>query len=146
LNSNRNISLALMVLVAAPALASEQDFKQDILQNETKVWVSFVGAHPDVVAFRRLVLPDYVGIEAAGILVDEAETVQQLKQLTVSPYKLEDPRVRRLSATSALIVDRVRFEGSVGGQRMAREALTSTVWVKRDGRWLAQLHTETPKK
>jgi hypothetical protein len=40
----------------------------------------------------------------------------------------------------------VRYEGTFDGQNISAETLSSTVWVKRNGKWLAQLHTETFKK
>ena len=116
---------------------------EDILRNEHQVWQTFVGAHPDTAAFERLVLPDYRCIEATGVLMDKDANVAQLKQLTFSSYRLEDPQVRRLSATSALIIARVWFEGTAGGKAMSGKTLTSTVWVKHGAKWLAQLHTET---
>jgi hypothetical protein len=36
---------------------------------------------------------------------------------------------------------RVLIEAAAGGQNLSTETLTSTVWVKQDGKWLAQLHT-----
>jgi hypothetical protein len=48
---------------------------------------------------------------------------------------------RKLSATSALIVARVFIQAKAGGRDLSTETLTSTVWIKQDGKWLAQLHT-----
>jgi hypothetical protein len=53
----------------------------------------------------------------------------------------KNAQVKKLSPTSALIVARVLIEAAAGGQNLSTETLTSTVWVKQDGKWLAQLHT-----
>jgi hypothetical protein len=88
-------------------------------------------------------VPDYLCIEANGVLMTKAENVAQLTHLTFSSFKIQDPQIRVLSPSAALIVARVRFAGTADGHSMSGETLTSTVWVKRGNKWLAQLHTET---
>jgi hypothetical protein len=61
-----------------------------------------------------------------------------------SSIEVKDPQVMKLSPTSAAIVARVLIEAAVDGHSLSTETLTSTVWVKQDGKWLAQLHTSTP--
>jgi hypothetical protein len=133
---------AVAALVLSSAVQAE-DLKADILASETKVWQTFLGTHPDTAAFERLVVPDYLCIEANGVLMTKAENVAQLTHLTFSSFKIQDPQVRALSPSAALIVARVRFAGTADGQSMSGETLTSTVWVRRGDKWLAQLHTET---
>ncbi len=138
--------VGLCMAFTVTAFSQAQDLNKTILDNETKVWNTFVGAHPDINAFTQLVVPDYLCIEATGKLFTKADNIDQLNHLTFSGFKIQDPQVRRLSPNSALIVARVRFEAKAGPQDISSETLTSTVWVKRDGKWLAQLHTETFKK
>jgi hypothetical protein len=42
-----------------------------------------------------------------------------------------------------VIVARVLIEAAAGEHNLSTETLTSSVWVKQDGKWLAQLHTST---
>lgn len=136
-------SVLLATLLVLPSVVQAQDLKADILANETKVWQTFLGAHPDTAAFERLVVSDYLCIEANGVLMTREENVDQLTHLTFSSFKIQNPQVRVLSPSAALIVARVRFAGTANEQSMSGETLTSTVWVKRGNKWLAQLHTET---
>ena len=94
-------------------------------------------------ALSSFVLSDYLCIEANGVLMTKAENVAQLTHLTFSSFKIQDPQIRVLSPSAALIVARVRFAGTADKQSMLGETFTSTVWVKRGNKWLAQLHTET---
>jgi hypothetical protein len=142
----KSILAAALASAILPSLLNAQDLKTDTLANETKVWQTFLGMHPDTAAFERLVTSDYLCIEATGVLMTKAENVAQLDHLTFSSFEIHDPQVRELSPTSALIVARVTFAGTADGHSMSGETLTSTVWVKRDGQWFAQLHTETFKK
>lgn len=137
--------VAFASLFLSASLRAE-DLNKDILANETSVWDTFVGVQPNIEAFQQLIAPGYLCIEATGVLMTKADNIEQLKGLTFSSYKIQDPQVRKLSSNSAVIVARVKFEGTAGGQKMSGETLTSTVWVKRDGKWLAQTHTETFKK
>jgi hypothetical protein len=139
----KSVLLATLGTLMLPSAMQAQDVKADILANETKVWQTFVGAHPDTAAFERLVVPDYLCIEANGVLMTKADNVAQLTHLTFSSFKIQDPRIRMLSPSAALIVARVRFAGTADGHNMSGETLTSTVWVKRGNKWLVQLHTET---
>ncbi len=135
--------IAILVLVVAPAATRAQDIKAEIIANETKAWQSFVGAHPDTASFANSVTPDYLCIEPNGTLMTKEQNVDKLNQLTFSSFRIEDPQVRILSPSAALIVARVHFVGTADGHSMAGVTLTSTLWVKRGNRWLSQLHTET---
>src|SRR5580692_600477 len=142
----KSILAAALASAILPSLLNAQDLKTDTLANETKVWQTFLGMHPDTAAFERLVTSDYLCIEATGVLMTKAENVAQLDHLTFSSFKIQDPQVRDLSPSAALIVAHVRYSGTADGHSMSGETFTSTVWVKRGNRWLAQLHTETFKK
>ena len=146
LNLKLKFAIAAFALLFLSVGLQAQDLNKDILANETKVWNTFVGVQPNIEAFQQLMAPDYLCIEATGVLMSKADNIAQLKALTFSSYKIQDPQVRKLSSNSAVIVARVQFEGTAGGQKMSGETLTSTVWVKRGGKWLAQIHTETFKK
>lgn len=142
----KRILVVILVSVSLPSILQAEDLNADILANETRIWQTFLGAHPDTAAFERLVTSDYLCIEATGVLMTKAENVTQLSHLTLSSFKIQDPQVRDLSPSSALIVARVRYSGAADGHDISGEILTSTVWVKREGKWLVKLHTETFKK
>jgi hypothetical protein len=67
----------------------------------------------------------------------------RLRFVVFSSIEIKNPQVRKLSPTSAVIVARVRIEAAAGEQNLSTETLTSSFWVKQDGKWLAQLHTST---
>jgi hypothetical protein len=89
------------------------------------------------------VASDYQYIEANVVLMTKTENIAEPTHSTFSSFKIQDPQIRLLSPSAALIVARVRFAGTADGPTMSGETLTSTVWVKRGDEWLAQLHTET---
>lgn len=95
-----------------------EDLSKVILACEAKVYETFLGPKPDVEAFQRLLLLDYLYIQPKGV-------------------------VRKLSPTSVVIVAHVLIEAAAGEQNLSTETLTSSIWVKQDDKWLAQLHNST---
>jgi hypothetical protein len=125
-----------------PSDMDAEDLSREILACEKKVYETFLGRQPDVEAWQKLTLPDYLYINFRGIIWTREENAISLKSgVTFSSIQIKNSQVRKLSATSALIVARVLIEAAVGGQNHSTDTLTSTVWVKQDGKWLAQLHT-----
>jgi hypothetical protein len=119
-----------------------EDLSREILACEQKVYETFLGRQPDVEAWQKLTLPDYLYINFRGVIWTREENAISLKSgVTFSSIQIKNSQVRKLSPTSALIVARVLIEAAVSGQDLSSDTLTSTVWVKQDGKWLAQLHT-----
>jgi hypothetical protein len=119
-----------------------EDLSREILACENKVYETFLGPQPDVEAWQKLTLPDYVYINHRGVIWNREENVISLKSGVVfSSIEIKNSQVRKLSSTSALIIARVLIEAAAGGNDLSTETLTATVWVKKDGKWLAQLHT-----
>ena len=118
------------------------DLSREILACENKVYETFLGPQPDVEAWQELTLPDYLYINFRGVIWTREENAISLKSGVVfSSIEIKNPQIRRLSPTSTLIIARVLIEATAGGNDLSTETLTSTVWVKQDGKWLAQLHT-----
>jgi len=119
-----------------------EDLSKEILVCENKVYETFLGPQPDVEAFQKLTLPGYLYITPNGVIWTREENVISLKSgVAFSSIEIKNSQVKKLSPTSALIVARVLIEAAAGGHNLSTETLTSTVWVKQDGKWLAQLHT-----
>jgi len=119
-----------------------EDLSREILACENKVYETFLGPQPDVEAWQELTLPDYLYINFRGVIWTREENAISLKSGVVfSSIEIKNPQVKKLSPTSALIIARVLIEATAVGHDLSTETLTSTVWVKQDGKWLAQLHT-----
>jgi hypothetical protein len=103
---------------------------------------TFLGPKPNVEAFQRLTLADYLYITHRGEICTREENVISLKSGVIfSSIEVKNSHVRKLSPTSAVIVARVLIIAAAGGHDLSTETLTSTVRVKQDGKWLARLHT-----
>jgi ketosteroid isomerase-like protein len=55
----------------------------------------------------------------------------------------DDAKVRLLSADVAIVAYKVREDLTVEGKPVSFEASESSTWVRRDGRWVCALHSES---
>src|SRR5262245_6052225 len=60
-------------------------------------------------------------------------------------YINSDVQVRQLSDDTAVLAYNVRERLTVDGKTVTMEAADASTWVRRDGRWLCALHTESLK-
>ncbi|HVZ71083.1 MAG TPA: nuclear transport factor 2 family protein [Polyangia bacterium] len=87
-------------------------------------------------------------------IVTGAQGVGQLARATLAgmlgkaPWRLEEftltnPITRRLTDDVAVIAYNVREVLVVDGQRLTLDAADASTWVRREGRWLCAVHTES---
>ena len=58
-------------------------------------------------------------------------------------YELTDTKVHLLKDDVAVIAYKVKENMTVDGKPLELEASEASTWVRRDGRWLCALHTES---
>jgi len=133
----------ILVLLSVSASVRAEDVQKNIISCETKMWQTFVGSQVDIEAFQRWLAWGYLEIDSTGVLYYGQENILMLKSLTVSSFTMENPQVRTLSPNSAVITANIKWDGTRNGQKTSANVLSSTIWIKRDGKWQAQLHTET---
>jgi Domain of unknown function (DUF4440) len=136
------LAVAFIFLVTSASVYAE-DLQKHIIECENKMWQSLVGPKVDIEEFQRRLAWGYLDIDSAGVLYSGQENLPYLQSLAVSSFTIENPNVRELSSTSAVIVSHVKWDGTRDGHQVSADILSSTVWIKRDGKWQAQLHTET---
>jgi hypothetical protein len=130
-------------LLFMSASAYAENVQKNIIECETKMWKSFVGPKVDIADFQRRLAWGYLDIDSSGVLYSGQENLPYLQSLVVSSFTIENPYVRELSSTSAVIVAHVKWDGTRDGHQVSADILSSTVWKKCEGKWRVQLHTET---
>ena len=103
-----------------------------------------MGTRVDIPAARKLLVPDFVDIDATGAIWTADQMFAQTKDCGISALKFEDLQVHSLTSKSAAIFYRVLLDAACGDQKVSEDLLETSVWVKRGGKWLTELHTETP--
>jgi len=113
----------------------EKKFWQSMLDKDTETSVSMLD-ETSVVAgaqgFGVLSHDDYRG------MAKQSEGLYWLKS-----YKLDDMKVTFPTDDVAVVAYKARAEMVVEGKPMTMEAADATTWVRKNGTWLAALHTES---
>jgi hypothetical protein len=139
------ISAMLLALAVTEAqqktLATPNDTtEKTLVANERALYDAVAKA--DKGSFQSLVLPEGVwttplGFTPMNLLADALDNFQLPK------WGMENPRVIWSDDNSALLLYARTGGGTLGEQRFAATTLASTLWTKRNGKWVAVYHQET---
>jgi hypothetical protein len=126
-------------VTAAKDIDSEPDF---IFIQEIGMWRT-LQSH-NLGAFESLLLPDYLEVEKT--IQTRDQLMANLNTCIIVSFKLRNHQTRMLTADSAVIAYSGSSEITCGESHIASNYNATTTWVRRDGKWLIQLHTEIPVK
>jgi len=124
---------------AAKELDTEPDF---IFIQEIGMWRA-LQSH-NLGAFEAMLLPDYIEVEKT--IQTRDQLMANLNICTVVSFKLRNHQTRMLSPDAAVIAYSGSSEITCGESHLASNYNATTTWVRRDGKWLVQMHTEIPIK
>ena len=80
----------------------------------------------------------------ARIDQDAMEAMMRDASYSLNRFRIADnPEVRLVNDDVATVAYKVHEELTVDGKPVTLEAADTSVWVRRDGRWLCALHTES---
>jgi hypothetical protein len=87
--------------------------------------------------------PDFVSV--AGKIHNRSESLELLSResfCSSQPIVLSHPQVASLSKDVAIIVYQTTLSGSCGTRKGKLDLNVSSVWVRRNGNWQMQMHTQ----
>jgi hypothetical protein len=96
----------------------------------------------DLQAFGSLLADDAMEVSEHGVS-SKAQILEMLKGATLSDFTMTDVKVTTIDKDASLITYRTTGKYSANGQSGTFDNWASTVWVKRNGKWMAFLHQET---
>ena len=99
-------------------------------------------ARADSASFVSLVLPEGVWTTSQGF-VPMNLLANGLSSFRLTKWDIVNPRVTRLGEDSALVLYVWSGTGTFDNQPLASATLASTVWTRRNGKWLAVHHQQT---
>jgi len=102
-------------------------------------------AKADKAAFLALVVPDGVWTTQQGF-VPMNLLANGLDAFQLRTWDVLNPRVTRLGEDSAILLYAWTVTGTFGDQPLPSTMLSSTAWVRRNGKWLAVHHQDTELK
>jgi len=139
-------TLAILVAMAVVA-ASHQTAAQPndatekmLIANERALQEAVAKA--DKTSFRSLVLPEGTWTTRPGF-VPMKLLVNGLEQFALTKWDIVNPRVTWIDESTAIVLYAWTGTGTFDNQPLAPTTLASTVWTKRNGKWLAVHHQQT---
>ncbi len=115
---------------------------ETIIAQESAFWKAYADAN--TVDLSKLLLPEFTNVEQEIWNRDQVLAfVKEFHQhCTLAPVKLLDPRVTFLTSDIATLVYHATETPTCGTHTISGDTNISTVWLRRDGHWQMQLHTE----
>jgi uncharacterized protein (TIGR02246 family) len=120
------------------------EVKQEIIDLEHEYWRAM--RDRDAKAALALTDDQCVLTGSSGVMpLDRAQFEQMLMSdmWTLHDYTLSDVQVRQLTDDVAVIAYKVREKMTVEGKPLTLEAADASTWIRKNGRWLCALHTES---
>jgi ketosteroid isomerase-like protein len=118
--------------------------KDEILSLERKFWDAIQAKDAEGAA--AMIGEQCIVAGAQGVArIDRATYVKmaQTGKWTLHEYEMTDVQVVEAGPDAAVIGYKVRERLTMEGREMTLEAADTSVWCRRDGRWLCMLHTES---
>jgi hypothetical protein len=138
----RSLYVLTLLFATAPVFAQTASNPDVIVAQENAFWKAYISA--DSAGLSNLLLSDFTNVEQE--LWSRNQVLEFVKQFhehcSLAPVKILDPRVIFLSPDVATIVYHATESPTCGARTMSGDTNISTVWVRREGRWQMQLHTE----
>jgi uncharacterized protein (TIGR02246 family) len=117
---------------------------KELLGLENQYWQAI--KEKDVDAAMRLTDEECIVTGAQGVgRINKQAMADMMKHApyTLDSFELKDPEVRQLRDDVAVLAYNVHEELTVEGKPLKLDAADASTWVRRDGRWLCALHTES---
>lgn len=112
----------------------------DPVANEKMVWDAIKSRNYD--QFGSFLASDFVEVEADGVY-DKAGSVKALSTVDLSKAELSDWKSSKFDADAALVTYVVTLPGIKAGAKPSKDR-HSSIWVNRNGKWVALYHQGTP--
>jgi hypothetical protein len=120
---------------AASPAAKIAEAGPDPIANEKAVWDTFRSRNYD--AFAAFLAPDLVEVEADAVY-DKAGAVKGVAMFDASKAELSDWKAVKINNDAALVSYVYKFPG-------APRERHSSIWINRNGKWMALFHQGTPE-
>lgn len=118
--------------VSSPSPITTTD---DVIANERAIWDALKAKNYD--GFAAALAPESIEVEPNGVH-DKAGTMRLIRGFDFSKAELSEFRAVPFDSDASLVIYKVKLPGPGLGE------YHSTIWAKRDGKWLAVYHQGTP--
>jgi len=126
-----------------PAMSKAQ-IQKTLIASEKKLWEAFKNKDPK--PFKATLTADSVGVGEMGV-ESKADLLKEIVSggCDIKSFSLSDFKLTTIDGNAAVLTYKGVTEGTCGGKAIPT-VWSSTVYVRRGGKWLAVAHQETPAK
>jgi len=136
---------AIVIVGAEYARAQDPQAEKTIIANERAV--NDAVAKANLAGFTQHVTADGWAVDRMEGRMAVADFIkgfdQMAKDMKISSWDITDSKVQWVDATTAVHSYKWTGQGTNQGQPMASPVWASTVWTKKNGKWMAVFHQES---
>jgi hypothetical protein len=85
---------------------------------------------------------DFINVDKHGVAT-KAQNVAEIDNLIKESYELSDFQIHQIDPDAIFLTYQAKLRGTYRGTRIDGTYQVSSVWAKRQGRWLNVLYHET---
>jgi len=122
----------------------QSDLQNELLNLENQFWQCT--KDKDIAKALEMTNDPCIVTGAQGVAQIDKKTFAWLMETgdwVLHEFEIRDAQVQQLSDDVAIIGYKVREKLTVDGKPLTMEAADASTWVKKDGRWVCALHTES---
>ena len=141
------LSLSLCALaVCAPSSRAQAPENKDLLAKLTKLekdsWVAT--QKRDGEFFRTYMAPEFLGFFADGTSADRAAFIRNLDDFELTEFQMGKATMLQINSDAVMILYRLNYQGKHKGKVIKMENIeSSSLYTRRDGKWLEIFYQET---
>ena len=140
-------ALLLVCFAGAQTTGKDQAVTKELLNMERQFWEAW--KTNDVKPYEEHTLPGSfgIGVEGLGMRDDMLQNMRsQPNPCKVNTYTVDDAsaRLMNLGRDKYLVAYKATVDAMCGGQKIPDTWWASTIWEKKDGKWMGLFHQETP--
>jgi hypothetical protein len=128
---------------SATEITSNDELNQHLIAEEKASWD--LAIKRDAISYKALHAPDFFTVSGAGITNRELSEDSALdSNVHFDRSDLSEFRVRLVAENAAPITYRAKATGTDHGKAFQLDSYASSLWVKRDSKWLNVFYQATP--
>ncbi len=121
-----------------------QDVKSSVMSIEKSLWEAWKNKQTE--PFQQNLADNTVGVSPMGITTGKDQVIKELSDspCDVRSYSLSDWQVHEITNETVIVTYKAKQDATCQGNKVPGEVVASSVYVKKDGKWMAASHFETP--
>jgi len=121
-----------------------QDIKSDVTAIEKSLWEAWKNKQTE--PFRQHLTDNSVGVGPMGVQSGKDKLIKEMTDTPcdVRSFSLSDWQVHEINADTVIVTYKAKQDATCQGNKVPADVVASSVYVKKDGKWLAASHFEAP--